>query len=582
MFGYKDDKLRYLRAISFRNLYSKHDKIDGDFNHHLKSINVNSTTSKSGRRNSILPNFDNIETQEGGLELLNRNNRTLLDTFYSLHLVIERNEDKLIYVSEIQYCDMSPNFSSISLPFIPTTSQSHKIIVKLWYRSIFNAIDSTNDDSWNLLSVYKINLRNLVFLGHSLNIDDDYFNYNSMVLNLSGRFYTLPDSLKININQLKLSKKKRRQTSREKLISNSYSYDSIRSILKLSKSLKELHMVKHNLLIQFSEAVHSLKKSSGIETLEESIGRLRFKIGILEKSLSKQKTVNENLIAEILRTKLNINELKELITDRAAKIQEIADNSVELLSAELEPIEENLGTYVFPSIMSQISLFAKVLREVFEIENIDNSVRFSILGLEFPSNVNEMLDICYYGDSNSKPLSRYKDVSGNINIDPREANICQINSGLAYIVQVMNIIANITNCDLKYKMLVLSDSIIILDPTTDQIIDLKNQKQSNIQDQVTEYLLNYDGTKTERIANDRVQNDSRKYIYKNQNFEHALNLLNKNLVFLINNTTGTYNNYHRVSTNANFSNNIPVDCLDNFLWNLQYLLLFLTAPVDQE
>ena len=94
------------------------------------------------------------------------------------------------------------------------------------------------------------------------------------------------------------------------------------------------------------------------------------------------------------------------------------------------------------------------------------------------------------------------------------------------------------------------------------------------------YTLYYDHSKTEKVSGE-LSGSGRKYDLQNYDFEHGLNLLNKNLVQLINNVTDVYDEFKHDSRESKISNNIPNDCLDNFLWNLQFLILYITAPISQ-
>ncbi|KAK6460058.1 hypothetical protein DFJ63DRAFT_315933 [Scheffersomyces coipomensis] len=580
MFGYRDDKLGHLKSVSIRNLYIDCGEKSQSQSTHLK-VSQNATAAINSdllvRRGSILPSIPTIDTEDGEFQLIDINRRSLLDSFYTLHVPIDGEEEKLVYISEVQTSDMNPNFAGVSLPYIPTTSQSHKIIINLWCKTSFESIEvKQKSSSWLHLSKYNINLKRLIYLGIKTDDVEELLQRNSLILNLNGRFYTLPHSMKRKFSRPPVIRHTRKSTSHGKLIANSYSFDAIRSILKLSNSLNELRITKHNLSKQVKDLTEELTIKSNLETPGKTLSRLKFQKSILEKSLLKQKGLNDNLISEILTTKIRMNKIREIIDNRLELIVEMANNSIDLIEAQLDPIEETLSQYVFPSIIKEIQIFGKVLSEAFLIQNINNSVRFSIMGLEFPSSIKELLNICYYDE---KKLINFNSGTTLDNTNNR-ASIEQINAGISYIVEIINIIAIITNCNLRYKMLVFGSRSIVLDPISDNMRNSKVKHDSLDQSQVLLHDLYYDHSKTERIS--KPEDSGNVSQLRNYEFEQGLSLLNKNLVFLIGKVTTNFNNFSQITKKGKISNNIPIDCLDNFLWNLQYLLLFITAPIEHD
>ncbi|KAK6459016.1 uncharacterized protein RJT20DRAFT_124147 [Scheffersomyces xylosifermentans] len=597
---YNDARLRHLRSVSLRNLYLSYD-LQGvgkdNSNNSPKSILPrNSRKDEAGRRRSIIQGLPPLEAGNYS-ELLATNNRKLLDCFFTLHLPGSRhnkrddNNDQLIYVSEVRHENMNPNFATITLPYIAQLADPTKVEIKVWCRPVFEKLKSNTGTEWHLLSQTRVDLTKLVYVGQSLDNTEDFFRTNSIILNLNGRAYVLPNSLRVPVAKLRNFSKTHRSNTSERIIGKSYSFDTLRALNSLSLSLNELLESKHKLENQIKHNIENLYNPSHMDNIKMDVDKLKLQNDILEKSMEKQQQINDELSSEIFKIKTRINKLTTILDEKADDMFKLGSNQLELLQIEMEPIRGSLVGNIYPSIIQELQIITKIVQEIIQIDNIGNTVKFSIMGIEFPSSIKELLDICYYDRAPLRNLNYSPTFESEV--ERKNFNIESINAGLGFIIQMISTLALITNSNLKYKMVFLGNRSIILDPisnptpTNEQI---RSQKGVPLTDdnEAHAYSLHYDPKKTEKLPGDYVepsgrdQSPPRKYKLRNATFEHGLNLLNKNLLLLINNVTDVYNEfYHDNKEHHKISNNIPIDCLDNFLWNLQYLILFITAPIEK-
>jgi hypothetical protein len=120
----------------------------------------------------------------------------------------------------------------------------------------------------------------------------------------------------------------------------------------------------------------------------------------------------------------------------------------------------------------------------------------------------------------------------------------------------MNCLADITNSFVQYPMQKVNHQWTIMD-----VLSAKPRRLP----------LKYDEATTEKIDTNPIK-------FMNPQFESGLALLTKNMSRLcsnIGNLVQMYVHHHQTPYD------IPNDCPDNFLWNLQYLLLFLTAEATK-
>lgn len=554
-----DYKLRSIKRIFLRNLNlelkSKQEK-------NGKHIDVTPVSPRKeeviGRRRSLfqsITEFDELTS----LELLHINKLRLVDSFFTLHIPY-LNDELLVYVSEDIVSNMNPNFRPISLPTLPDCN-SPNVILNIWSKT-------SESIQWKLFYKYDLDLRKLCYIGETLIDTENYFHSNSVIFNLNDRYYTIPGSI---------------ITEQERMINNtfsvdskhalpSYSFDSIRSLNSISRSLRELMKSKNKTSKQINELIsepkallRGLSNSNGINIEHEMLSTESAR---LDKYIERQESINDNITSEIMAKRIHIGHLKQAINETLPAKIEMAKNHIEIAESQIAPICESLNKQVYPSIVQKLQEATHILKEILFIENFDNDIKFTIMGLEFPLSIKDLLDICYY---NKHDLHNFNtgEIKFASELESHQMKVNQINAALNYIVQLINSIALITNIDLKYKMFTCGSLCYVLDPI-----------RSNSNQDVVKYPLYYDQLDTLKLPVDRLDRCDRRFNLQNKNFETGLDLLNKNLISLINDVVDDYYKYYKTNKKSLISNNIPIDCLDNFLWNLQYLMLFITAPTN--
>ena len=563
---------RYLKSISLRNLYLP----DGTGKEIRDNIEVTSPLDRlvqGSRRYSLTQLMPKFEVPGSYLELVELNNRKLVDSFFTIHVAFEKSREKLMYVSEVVRSNMDPTFCDVEFPCMVKHLDIKTLIVRIWCRTRL-------DKCWNFLSEERVNLRKLVFLGSSIDYLEDQFRSNTVLFNFKGNFYALATSLRFLVDQPHATPK-----LIDKPNAISYTFDTLRSLRYLTNSLMEINGTKTKLSGQISEYIDALYDTSNINNIDITTQKLLSQNNSLEKAISRQRSLNDNLYSEIINTKITINDTKEVTANKLDTIQDMVNTQSELAAAQIDPIDESLHTSIYPAIIHKLQQITTAIQEIITIENINNTVQFSIMGLQFPSSIKELLDICYYNrqklkNANNLPVFESEAELQNFHIE-------QINAGLGYIIQLINILADVTNTNLKYKMVVNGNSCVVIDSVTSNV-SFEGKPLTKEQGQLAmTYPLYYDSKMTEKVSVDYNIDPStpqnRKFILQNPRLEQGLNFLNKNLVLLINNVTDIYKVlYHDNMEHHKVSNNIPVDCLDNLLWNLQYLILFMTAPIDKK
>lgn len=445
-------------------------------------------------------------------------NTTIFDTFYTLS-----SEDVLLYVSEVIPSDNNPNFQLVSLPKLGTElTMSVRLFAK----------PQNEKMAWTELLQYTINLNaDLVQIPSSLldESDESFLKANSVILQLSNdQFYTLKKCL---IKPIPLDS----ISTTPQLKKKSYTFDSIRSTNNIYKSIKELSLIKLKLSNQIDQNIDPQNKGGATSTED---------LPTLDKFLNKQRLINDTISSQIIRRKVAINETKQFISDHSSI--EYTENQIEFINSQFEPLHELETTSIYPETVKQMKMFAEVILDVFVIESVDNSIKFKILDIEFPSTVKQLLDLCYYEENNAAETT------------------IRVNATLAYISQMMLVLAAITKTNLKYSIYWDEDKCHIMDRSTSST-----------------FPLFYNPVLNEKVAVSKTSNCIRNHIIRNPTFEFGLNLLNRNLMLLIHHTNELFRRFSQSKCIDNryvdLQLSIPIDCLDNFLWNLQYLVLFLTA-----
>lgn len=509
-----DLKLRHLQVICARNLFIGYKDSENETDN--GRCHESNHTRKLQLTNVIEDPMYHLHQHDEKLPqdvegLLQLNNRMLVDSFIAVYGIFKKSP-QLLYLSEIVENNKNPTYSPLDLPLVPLKlANSSKIIVKIWCKPRLNT--KVLPKKWYLLTIKSINLQKLTYIGTSLINLEDNFHENSIVIKLNNRYYTHEKYLKTPIDLPIYIKKNPIK---------SYNFDNIRSLTNLSKSLNELIVSKRKLNHQIIKEKPRAESENNLTLVE----------GYKEQQL---KTI-EQLESSIMNYQMNINRINQFI--KLNTNQDLNQQNLQFIRYQLDPIQEALDQYVYPLIIEELQTIIKVINQAFEIENINNSIQFSINTIPFPATIKELLSICYLSTT----------------VEP----IDQINAGLSYIVQLILLLHEITNNFVNYSIKLIDNQWYIIDK-------ISNSNQSM-------YPLFYDDSTTEKIGNNHCPQ------FLNQPFEKGLTLLSKNITILIENITSLYHIYckNNVTYLENYQS-IPSDSSDNLLWNLKYLLLFITA-----
>lgn len=469
----------------------------------------------------------------------------LLDVFYSLY----GPDDVLLYVSEVAYGVCSPQFGVMQLPDLGKRCCEAKL--RVW------ATETQVELKWTLYMEVHTDLRHLKPLGKAAHADDDVFASNAVVWCFNGEHYCLESDIKLPVLK---SRTQSWNNSRKK---PSYSVDDIRHISSLANGIRELESSKAKLAKQIDVLCERLTEQD-----HQSLDHLRmvkFDLHALHKYSAKQNAANDTVLSSVYTKKLHIRKIRQIIDEDFPAFREICSDRCEMAELQIAPIHELLHLSVYPELINILHNIGLVLQDAYPIDTSPEG-RFTICGTEFPSSVKELLDMCYDGSGNLEVTDRSVDID--------VLTIDKINAGLSHIVLLVQILAEVMEVPLKFQMTFSGSQCYLVDNLVPQQLEPTQRGQYPLNKPLKViYPLYFDLDHTEKVAY-----DGRKAVLKNPRFEQGLNLLNKNLVMLINGITDSYSQYHHDNVAHHLiSNNIPVDCLDNFLWNLQYLLLFVTA-----
>lgn len=547
-------KLANLRSIRFYNLHlNVSDNMENNSNNAQtftgpsEQQQLPSTRISNRRRSTInligVNPLQEIEDSISSQKLLQLNQSSLLTTFISIHSNIH---NKLLYISEIIPNDMNPQFE-INLPYVPPNI--YKCVIKLWCQ--------TNSD-WKLLCLYKLNLRKMISVDNDLEILDLY-KTNTLSLQLNDQWFTFQDMLNKSIVD------KNPNVLPQPI--QSYTFDSIRCLNNLSNSLQELAISKHNLMQQIKLYIENLQDYKNINNINVVLNKLQFQVHKLKHDVNKLTSQNEQLNNKIYNIKQKINDLHNIIESFNTNTKEIIENKLELYDTEIQNMQVSQL-----SLQQQLNKYLKAnmksIEFVFPIDNID-STKFSILGFQFPQDHQELLAICYYNKSSIELKNLYYQPEFDSETQWHNFKIQQINAALSIIVQLMVLIADITNTDYKYKMVLQGNQSYIVDEISKDYPITKKTLGNGNGTSSYRFPLYYDSTTNEKV----IMSLGNQSMIMNQEFEYGLKLLNKNLVILIDKIQSLMIG----DGSGNYDSHVPIECLDNILWNLKYLELFMTV-----
>ncbi|SGZ57996.1 CIC11C00000000222 [Sungouiella intermedia] len=491
-----------------------------------------------------------------------------INVFYTLHNI----KNILLYVSEVAVAYSGVDFGAASLPDLGR--RLYKVKICIWIKAL-------DQETWTLFHKLKVDVRNLIEVGNLADRDrESLFVTNTLLWRFNDIYYCLRTDLK---DSSAMEKTRQLSWNRARGTKPSYTVNDIRQLTSLYIGIREFAEVKKTLGAQIAELSQMINKTPDSD-IPERIRSLKFDLHTLHKYIVRQNSAIDALLSEVYLKKLHIGRSTHIIEKDFPHFKEMCSERLEIAAAQIEPLQESLNLSVYPNLISTLQEVGMVLIDTYPIE-LMASGRFSICGIEFPMSIREILDFCYYGHSESRlengGTSEHDQsrVNSTETGDSPSITVETINAGLSYIVLLMMSLADLMNVSLKYPMKFGPLGSYLVDNVSPQQLSPIDQKHAmDISKSVKiKFPLFYNGDHTQKFAS--YENPNRNFTLKNARFEQGLNLLNKNLVFLISLITDLYSQYyHDNVANHLISNNIPVDCLDNFLWNLQYLMLFITAP----
>lgn len=448
--------------------------------------------------------------------------------FFSLHTP----KMEPLYVSETVTTTSSLSFGKVTLPRLPL--QQYHVVVRLWQKL----------DSWTLHFEAVVDLRRLALLRRpSRELDDEDLKENSIIWCFDEREYTLPE----NINNKSIMEAHRRAslTRGRNVPKMSYNVDDIRLLTSLDTGVKELTLLNMKLLNQIDSVLDSVKGKVSEHDPEESRA-LKFRIHTLHRYITKQRNNNDTLSSKVYERKVLIGNLQRALEDHFPPFKDLCEGQLEYVTSQIDPIHELLGAAVNPEIVLSLRAMGDIISRCFLIESVGEE-RFSILGIDFPSSTKELLNTCY-----DTLKAQVPDLPTSVD---------RINAGLSYIVALMLILADILGVLLNYAMKYLGSRSTVVDHLADS-----TRKSVKVT-----YPLFFDARHSEKV----VDSNGRRTQLKNIKFEQGLHLLNKNLVTLIDAASNLYSQLfdHKAKRLT-----LPSEGIDNLLWNLKHLLLFMTAP----
>lgn len=475
------------------------------------------------------------------------------ENVHQLFFTLQDSKDDILYVSEVAIAYTGLEFGVLLLPRL--ANRLHQATIRIYMKPLYAA-------NWTLFYMLKIDIRNLVNVGKLEDSDHTaMFVPNTILWRFHELCYCLrPDLLDISA----LDRARAISWSRPRALKKSYNLDNIRQLSSLHIGVTEFAELKLKLSDQIESEFMKLQKISDWNS-DNIVRSLKFDLHTLHKFVVKQNSANDALHLDVYQRKLQIGRSKQLVEEEFPHFEGICTEKIEIAQSQIEPLHELLNNSVYPELIVGLREIGSVIRDTFPIESSESG-RHSICGISFPLRVQELLDFCYYG------------VNADSDPETQSLSVDKINTGLSYIVQLILTLAGLMNITLKYHMETGGPGSYLVDFLSPQQLSHTDQKQTSELHSTIKitFPLYYSEDQTQKFTS--YETPERNFTMKNPRFEQGLNLLNKNLVMLIGAITDAYSQYfHDNVANHLISNNIPVDCLDNFLWNLDYLLLFMTA-----
>ena len=470
----------------------------------------------------------------------------------ALFFLLNSISGELLYVSEEVPFAVNVHFGAVSLPDLMGMLQT--ISIKLWGRR-------QGGDQYVLLYNMYVGLHKLVCLNTFTHIfDSNQLTLNSLVLGFHGTYFAPLDDIK----DPKLTKEcspfaryARRKTNTTR---DSYSFDNIRGIGRLLNGINDFKAAKLSLSDQIDSAADSM-----VETpLSEKLVTLKISIHMLQKVLAKQRSAYDELMSSVLAKERQVKTLESALEEQVPPYLELITERIDIVKSEVAPLYEALEFSVYPDMIETLRTVFLVVRDVFPIELRDSGKGYSIAGIEVPTSAQEILYACYNTQTDVETI--------------RETTIEKFNAGLSIVIQLILHISSIMDLKLKYSIVQKESSFFLV-----EFCSQKSQEgQANISGKyevtVANYPLFYDPQDTEKVA--KTAGPFKSYESKNHRFERALLLLKTNLIALSSDIMSLYSKYlYGKTERIKLPSHIPNDCADNFVWTLNYMLLFVTAPL---
>lgn len=454
------------------------------------------------------------------------------ETFFTIH-----SEHHLLYVSEVAV-GLEPPFGVFLLPGFSARAKS--LTFKLWLRN-------AAFPNWKLWYHMDVTLAALIPVPLPALGDRSQFAKNTVLWYFGSSHYCLPSQI-VPVGG-KCPRSEKSAATKPSATKLSLTLDDLRQLMTLHSGVRELSQAKQTLSGHIDDEI----AQNTDEPVPVRLRALKFRLHALHKYVARQRTINDALQSQIYSKKLLISKGLLVIEEEYPQFQEIAKERLAIAEAQVMPLFDLLHQSVYPNMLQLLASAATVLQQVFPIELVLATGRLSISGVAFPSSVKEVLDVCYYGGSEPS-VGTEKVISPD-----------QINAGLSFIVLLLRHLASLVNTPLKYHMrfvgseCLLTDTFSVLAKGTPKVLPLY-----------------YDANQTEKYA--LYDSSGRGFVLSNAPFERSLALLSKNVAVLIRAVAALYAELAVSKDNDALTNIIPVDCADNFLWNLQCVLLYMTAP----
>lgn len=419
------------------------------------------------------------------------NSHELVDAFYVIRI-----RGKVIYVSETILGSALPEFAPILLPTLPlSVANSLNLAIGVYVR--------VAGEHWQYLLRYTVNLNSLVYTGPPR---ESIFRTNAVALMVNGLWYSLAPFLKaVTLPSLPLP--------RQPPIP-SYTFDTIRTLLNLTKSLLEVLEVKTTLL----EKVNGELKQHPLPL--RTAEQLEAGIATLDDAIAKIKGDNDRLQHRILAQQMSITQIKGIHLNSKGANGDVNNAP-----------DEEMMALTTPQINQEITRLVSIVNDALP------TAAEHIAYLPFPQSTADILEVCYY----NRDLITVTHEVAELPQGQWQAKIDQINAGLSAIAKWVDDVSTIMESKLLYPVEITGDHYCIVDAMASAT--------------PTKYSLHYDADNTTTL--DKF--DKR---LTNPPFEQALALLVKTIVALVTAETGE---------------RPPPQSHDNMVWMIHYLGLYLTG-----